>query len=44
MKNDPGLQEEIKIPEPPETLLVSGRRRHSDFIFYYETEKTCSQR
>lgn len=44
MKNDPGLQEEKKIPEPskPSWFQVAGDI--DDFIFYDETEKTCSQR
>lgn len=44
MKNDPALQEEIKIPEPskPSWFQVAGDI--DDFIFYDETEKTCSQR
>ena len=44
MKNDPGLQEEIKIPEPPQPSWFQVAGDIDDFIFYDETEKTCSQR
>ena len=44
MKNDPGLQEEKKIPEPPKPSWFQVAGDVDDFIFYYETEKTCSQR
>lgn len=44
MKNDPGLQEEKKIPEPPKPSWFQVTGDVDDFIFYYETEKTCSQR
>ena len=44
MKNDPGLQEEKKIPELPKPSWFQVAGDVDDFIFYYETEKTCSQR
>ena len=44
MHYDPVLQEDTKIPEPlkPSWFQVAGDVE--DFIFYYETEKPCSQR
>ena len=44
MKNDPALQEEKKIPELPKPSWCQVAGDGDDFIFYYETEKTCSQR
>ena len=44
MKNDPVPQEEKEIPEPPESSWFQVAGDVDDFIFYYETEKTCSQR
>ena len=44
MKNDPGLQEEKKIPELPKPSWFQVAGDADGFIFYYETEKTCSQR
>ena len=37
MKNDPGLQEEKKIPELPKPSWFQVAGDVDDFIFYYET-------
>ena len=37
MKNDPGLQEEKKIPEPPKPSWFQVAGDVDDFIFYYNT-------
>ena len=39
MKNDPGLQEEKKIPELPKPSWFQVAGDVDDFIFYYETKK-----
>ncbi len=44
MHYDPVLQEDTKIPEPPKPSWFQVAGDVDDFIFYYETEKPCSQR